>query len=159
MNRDGSTPRPGPETAGDADRIEVVDEPLVEYGEQPRVEGVPNTKAPESRQLEARIATVLRTGVVAAGVLLTVSMPWIIFQDRSHRTHRLSVGEALRRVPDLDPRGLAAVGVLILIATPILQLLTSAYLFAKKKDRLYLSLTLAVCTIITIGAVFTGGGH
>jgi uncharacterized membrane protein len=113
----------------------------------------------ESRRLEARIATVLRTGVVAAAVLLTVSMPWIVFQDRSHRAHRLSVGEALRRVPELDPRGLAAVGVIILVATPVLQLLTSAFLFWRKRDRLYLALSLTVCLIIAVGALLTGGGR
>lgn len=113
----------------------------------------------ETRQLEGRIATVLRTGVVSAAVLLTLSMPWIVEQDRSHRAHRLSVGEALRRLPHLDPRALAAVGVIILVVTPILQLLTSAFLFWRKRDRLYLGLTLTVCGIIAVGAVLTGGGH
>jgi uncharacterized membrane protein len=112
-----------------------------------------------SRQLERRIANVLRTGVVTAAVLLTVSMPWILFQDRSHQGSRLSVGEALRRIPDLDPRGLAAVGVIILVATPVLQLLTSAFLFWRKRDRLYLILSLTVCMIIAVGALLTGGGH
>ena len=113
----------------------------------------------QSRQLEGRIATVLRTGVISAAVLLAVAQPWIIFQDRSHRAHRLSVGEALRRLPELDPRALAALGVVILVATPILQLLTSAYLFWRKKDRLYVGLTLTVCLIIAVGALVTGGGH
>ena len=113
----------------------------------------------ETRQLEGRIATVLRTGVVAAAALLTVAMPWIVFQDRSHRAHRLSVGEALRGLPDLDPRALAALGVIILVATPILQLLTSAFLFWRKRDRLYVGLSLTVCLIIAAGALLTGGGH
>jgi uncharacterized membrane protein len=113
----------------------------------------------EARQLEARIATILRTGVIAAAVLLTVALPWIVFQDRAHRAHRLSVGEALRHLPDLDPRALAAVGVIILVATPILQLLASAFLFWRKRDRLYVGLTLTVCGIIAVGALFTGGGH
>lgn len=113
----------------------------------------------QSRQLEARIATVLRTGVISAAVLLTISMPWMVFQDRSHRARHLSVGEALRRLPELDPRALAAVGVLIIVATPILQLMTSAFLFWRKKDRLYVGLTLMVFVIIAIGALLTGGGH
>ena len=113
----------------------------------------------ESRQLEARIAGVLRAGVISAAVLLTVSMPWMVFQDRSHRAHRLSVGEALRRLPELDPRALAAVGVIILVATPVLQLFTSAFLFWRKHDRLYLGLTATVCVIVAIGALLTGGGH
>ncbi|HVW33016.1 MAG TPA: DUF1634 domain-containing protein, partial [Acidimicrobiia bacterium] len=134
---------------------EVIDEPVVEYGEQPPVEEASHVKSPEARQLETTIANILRTGVVSAAVLLTISMPWLVFQDRSHRAHRLSVGEALRRVPDLDPHGLAAIGVLILIVTPILQLITSAVLFWKKKDRLYVGLTVLVCGIITMGALFT----
>jgi uncharacterized membrane protein len=113
----------------------------------------------EARQVEARIATILRVGVLAASALLTVSMPWIVFQDRSHRSHHLSVGEALRRLPELDPRALAGLGVVILVATPILQLLTSAFLFWRKRDRLYVGLTLAVCVIIATGALLTGGGH
>jgi len=113
----------------------------------------------QSRQLEGRIATVLRTGVISAAVLLTISMPWMVFQDRSHRARHLSVGEALRRLPELDPRALAAVGVLIIVATPILQLMTSAFLFWRKKDRLYVGLTMMVFVIIAIGALLTGGGH
>jgi uncharacterized membrane protein len=113
----------------------------------------------ESRQLEASIATVLRAGVISAAVLLTISMPWIVFEDRSHRARHLSVGEALRRLPEFDPRALAAVGVLIIVATPILQLFTSAFLFWRKHDRLYVGLTLMVCVIIAIGALLTGGGH
>ncbi|HZQ78810.1 MAG TPA: DUF1634 domain-containing protein [Acidimicrobiia bacterium] len=113
----------------------------------------------QSRQLEGRIATVLRTGVISAAVLLTISMPWMVFQDRSHQARHLSVGEALRRLPELDPRALAAVGVLIIVATPILQLMTSAFLFWRKKDRLYVGLTLMVFVIIAIGALLTGGGH
>jgi uncharacterized membrane protein len=116
----------------------------------------------ESRQLEARIAVVLRTGVISAAVLLAVSQPWIILQARgSQSQHRggLSVGEALRRLPQFDPRALAALGVIILVATPILQLLTSAFLFWRKHDRLYLGLTLLVCAIIAAGALLTTGGH
>jgi uncharacterized membrane protein len=113
----------------------------------------------ETRQLEARIATILRTGVVLAAGLLTVALPWIVFQDRSHPAHRLSVGEALRQLPNLDPRALAAVGVIILVATPVLQLLMSAFLFWRKRDRLYLGLTLLVLAIVAAGALLTSGGH
>lgn len=113
----------------------------------------------ESRRLEIRIALVLRTGVLLAAGCLIVALPWITFQDRSYPAHHLSVGEALRRLPEADPRGLAAVGVLILVATPVLQLLTSAFLFWRKRDRLYLALSMAVCAIIALGAALTAGGH
>ena len=113
----------------------------------------------QSRQIETRIATILRTGVLTAAALLAVAQPWIIGEGGSRHGSALSVGEALRRLPDFDPRGLAALGVIILVATPILQLLTSAFLFWRKHDRLYLSFTLLVCLIIAAGALFTSGGH
>ncbi len=124
-----------------------------------RSEDEQRSRQQETRQLEGRIATILRTGVVLAAVLLTMALPWIVVQDRSHRSHRLSIGEALRLLPAFDPRALAAVGVIILVATPILQLLASAFLFWRKRDRLYLGLTLLVCAIVAAGALLTSGGH
>jgi uncharacterized membrane protein len=112
-----------------------------------------------ARQVEARISVILRVGVLTAAALLAVSQPWIVLQHRPPGSQGLSVGEALRRLPDLDPRGLAALGVIILVATPILQLLTSAFLFWRKHDRLYVGLTLTVCAIVAFGALFTSGGH
>ena len=133
--------------------------PLAPGRRYERSEDQPRSRQQETRQLEARIAAILRAGVVAAAALLTVALPWIVVQDRSHRAHPLSVGEALRRLPDLDPRAMAAVGVVILVATPILQLLASAFLFWRKRDRLYLGLTLLVCAIVAAGALLTSGGH
>jgi uncharacterized membrane protein len=135
-----------------------VDSPLAPRRHQ-RSEDERRARQHETRQLEVRMATILRTGVVLAAILLTVSLPWIVFQDRSHRAHPLSVGRALRQLPHLEPRALAAVGVIILVATPILQLLASAFLFWTKRDRLYLALTLLVCTIVAVGALLTSGGH
>jgi len=111
------------------------------------------TRREQSRQIEARIALILRTGVISAAALLTVSLPWIVVRDGSRRASALSVGEALRRLPALDPRGLAALGVIILVATPILQLLASAFLFWRKHDRLYLGFTVLVCVIVAVGAL------
>jgi len=113
----------------------------------------PGSRREESRQIEARISLILRTGVIASAALLTVAQPWIVARAGSKRTSALSVGEALRRLPALDPRGLAALGVIILVATPILQLVASAYLFWRKHDRLYLAFTVLVCVIIAVGTI------
>jgi uncharacterized membrane protein len=123
-----------------------------------RTTGEREARQTEARQVEARIATILRTGVLTAAAFLAVSLPWIV-DAPSGRMRQLSVGEALRRLPDGDPRSLAALGVIILVATPVLQLLTSAFLFWRKHDRLYVGLTLTVCAIVAFGALFTTGGH
>jgi uncharacterized membrane protein len=111
------------------------------------------TRREQSRQIEARIALILRAGVMAAAALLTVSLPWIVIRDGAHHSaaSALSVGEALRRLP-FDPRGMAALGVIILVATPILQLVASAVLFWHKRDRLYLGFTMLVGVIVAAGA-------
>lgn len=113
-----------------------------------------STRRQESRRLEARIALILRTGVIAAAALLTVSLPWLVVQGGSAQSDALTVGDALRRLPAVDPRSLAALGVIVLVATPILQLVASAFLFWRKHDRLYLALTVLVCSIVAGGALF-----
>ena len=114
----------------------------------------PVTRREEGRQIEARLGLIMRTAVIAAAALLTVSQPWMVAHGGEQGTSAVSVGDALRRLPALDPRGLAALGVIILVATPILQLVASAFLFWRKGDRLYLGFTLLVCVIIATGAVF-----
>jgi uncharacterized membrane protein len=111
------------------------------------------TRREQSRQIEARIALILRAGVIAAAALLTLAMPWIVIHSGSDQTAAPSVGEALRRLPALDPTSVAALGVIILVATPILQLVASAVLFWRKGDRLYLGFTVLVCLIIAAGAL------
>ncbi len=111
------------------------------------------TRRDQSRQIEARIALILRAGVITAAALLTLAIPWIVVRGASDQTAALSVGEALRRLPAMDPTSLAALGVLILVATPILQLVASAVLFWRKGDRLYLCFAVLVCLIIAAGAL------
>jgi uncharacterized membrane protein len=111
------------------------------------------TRREQSRQLEARIAFILRGGVLTAAALLTLALPWIVNGGGSGQTAALSVGEALRRLPALTPTSLAALGVIILVATPMLQLVASAVLFWRKGDRLYLGFTVLVCLIIAAGAL------
>ena len=45
-----------------------------------------STRREQSRQIEARIALILRTGVIIAAALLTVAMPWIVIQGGSRPT-------------------------------------------------------------------------
>jgi uncharacterized membrane protein len=108
--------------------------------------------------METRIAGVLRTGVVLGATLLAAGMPWIVFRHPLPGRPGPSVGEALRDLPSVHPETLAALGVAVLVATPILQLITSAVLFWRRRDRLFLALTLVVCAIVGVGATVVGGG-
>ena len=111
----------------------------------------------EGRALEARIASLLRTGVLVAAGLLAVAMPGIVLRRPGGAGP--TVGEALRELPSVHPETLVALAVLVLVATPILQLVTSAVLFWRKGDRLFLSLALLVAAIVALGVSLTAGAH
>lgn len=113
--------------------------------------------APEkSHRLEEIISSLLRVGVLTAATLLAAGLSWIVF-GASTTGAGPTVGEALAGLRSLDPESLAALGVIVLVATPILQLLTSAVLFWREHDRLYVGLTLVVCAIVATGALLTRG--
>jgi hypothetical protein len=96
--------------------------------------------------------------VLLAAALLAAGLPWITFRRPPPGTPGPSVGTALRDLSSLHHETLAALGVVVLVATPILRLLTSAVLFWRKRDRLFLALTLVVCSIVGLGAALMGGG-
>ena len=98
------------------------------------------------------MAHLLRGGVTLAAILLAIGLPWNIFTTLPPGAVEPSVGEALRQLPALHPVTISALGVVVLVAIPILQLLTSAALFFHQRDRLFLALTLTICTIVTVGA-------
>ncbi|MGH8975513.1 MAG: DUF1634 domain-containing protein [Acidimicrobiia bacterium] len=107
---------------------------------------------------EARIAWLLRTGVLVAAALLVAGLPGIMLAGPG-RGSGPTVGEALRELPSLHSETLAALAVVVLVATPILQLAASAVLFWRKHDRLFFSLAVLVCTIVGLGVFLTGGAH
>jgi uncharacterized membrane protein len=53
----------------------------------------------------------------------------------------------------LRPQAIAQLGLVVLVATPILRVLTSLVAFAMERDRLYVMIT-AVVLAILLGAVF-----
>jgi uncharacterized membrane protein len=130
-------------------------EPVV--GETNGSEPMPQRHPESSRVLEKRIGRVLGVGVVVAAGLLAIGLPAVMFQPPAPVGAGPTVREALAGVRSFDLRAFAALGVLALVATPILQLLTSALFFWRRRDRMYVILTLTVCVIVAVGALLTGG--
>jgi uncharacterized membrane protein len=124
----------------------------------PDTQEIQRARREEARRLELRIAAVLRAGVLAATAFLGAGLPFVVARARSGGEAELSVGRALRQLPSLRPESLAALGVVILVATPVVQLLTSAVLFWRKRDRLYVGLAVLVLAIVAVGALVTRGG-
>jgi len=114
----------------------------------------------QTRRLERIIGLVLRGGVLTSAVLMAVGLAGILAggglsllggRDRS-------LGDLLSGLPQGRPEAIAALGAVVLVATPVLQLLTSAVLFWRKRDRLYTLLAVIVLGIVVLGAVVAHGG-
>lgn len=56
----------------------------------------------------------------------------------------------------LSSRGIMQLGVLLLLATPVLRVLFSVIIFIKEKDRLYILVT-SVVLVVLIYSIFFGG--
>jgi uncharacterized membrane protein len=114
----------------------------------------------ESR-VDMLLAYVLRTGVLAAAVLV-VSGGVIYLYTHWHATaaYRVfrgqppelrSVAGAIASARALTGDGLIELGLLLLIATPIARVALSVILFARQRDWLYVGITLLVLALLAYG--------
>ena len=107
------------------------------------------------------IGTILQAGVLAAalfvltgGVLYLVRygmMPtnYRVFGSESAETQ--GVGDVLSGLAHLDGRALIELGILALVATPVIRVLFSVAAFGVQGDRLYVPITLVVLGILLYG--------
>jgi len=115
-------------------------------------------------EMEKRIAVLLRAGVVtAAGIVLLGGVVLMTM----HATEILSFHEfnsepdKLRTLPGIigyafhgRGRGIIQLGILCLIATPIMRVAFSLFAFARQKDRVYVAVTLIVLAVLIYSLVF-----
>jgi len=113
-----------------------------------------------TRRLERIIGLVLRGGVLTSAVLMAVGFAGLVAGGGLSRMggRDRSLADLLSGLPQGKPEAIAALGAVVLVATPVLQLLTSAVLFWRKRDRLYTLLAVIVLGIVALGAVVARGG-
>jgi uncharacterized membrane protein len=114
----------------------------------------------EEQRIELGLALLLRAGVIVAAVLVLLGGILYLRQDGglhpdyarfsgepSNLQHPLSVlAEALA----LQPLGLIQLGVLVLLATPVVRVAVSLLAFAKERDRIFVGMTAVVLTILLL---------
>jgi len=113
-----------------------------------------------TRRLERIIGLVLRSGVLTSAVLMAVGFAGLLAGGGLSRMsgRDRSLADLLSGLPRGTPESIAALGAVVLVATPVLQLLTSAVLFWRKRDRLYTLLAVIVLGIVALGAVMARSG-
>jgi len=118
--------------------------------------------SPSSGAMDKRtddiIGDLLRTGVLtAAFVVLIGGVLFLTKFGSSPASYRVFRGEPtdLRHVSDIfhkalsrDPRGLIQLGILVLIATPIVRVAFTVFAFAYQRDWTYVVVTLIVLGLL-----------
>lgn len=119
------------------------------------------------RQVELLISVLLRVGV---SISLTVVVLGTIFTFAHHRDYLSSrtalpeitgdaakfprtIGQVVAGVRDLQGRSIVLLGLLLLIATPVLRVAVSIFAFVYEHDRTYVIITSIVLALLLVSFV------
>lgn len=110
------------------------------------------------QQLDELLAHVLRAGVfLSAGIVALGGGLFLAHHGFDHPSYHVfrgepvllrSVGGIIETAGSLSGRGLVQLGLLLLIATPIIRVLCSVAGFARQRDWLYVGITLTVLLLL-----------
>ncbi|SHG59530.1 DUF1634 domain-containing protein [Pedobacter caeni] len=110
------------------------------------------------RDIQQLIGQVLRYGVLISGAVAIIGGIWYLFQHGSAIPHYTtfngepagytSLNGILKGLGQGSATEIIQLGVVILIATPILRIVFSLLAFILEKDKLYVLITLIVLSII-----------
>jgi uncharacterized membrane protein len=118
------------------------------------------------KRLEVIIGHTLRIGVVTAAVIVLIGGIVDLVQNHSTGPHYQTFQAAskhsdnlsgiVRNIRALNSYGIIQLGLLVLIATPILRVALSVVAFALERDLLYVAATLIVLGILLYSLVARG---
>jgi uncharacterized membrane protein len=117
-------------------------------------------------RLDGIVGFVLRAGVLlAAGLVLIGGMAFVASQPHAVSDHRkfhgepsglASIGGVVAGAITLDPLYIIQLGLLVLIATPVVRVITCAAGFALERDRMYTIVSLIVLAFL-LGSIVGSG--
>ncbi len=114
------------------------------------------------RQAELAISHVLRGGVVISAAIILLGVVWFYLQMAisGHATlnYPHTVIEVAQELAQGNPLALIALGLLVLLLTPILRVAISILIFALERDWLYTVITLIVLLILLVSLLLGRGG-
>ncbi len=120
------------------------------------------------KQMDVTIAVILRTGVILSAVTVLVgAFFYLRHHGYHHPDYRVFAGEPadLRSIAGIISDALAVrsggiiqLGLLLLIATPIVRVSFAVVAFALQRDRVYVIVTLIVLGVLLFSLLGGGGG-
>lgn len=117
-------------------------------------------------RIELTIGRLLRGGVLLAAALVFIGAVIYLWHHGGERPNYSvfhgeprqlrGIGGVLRDAARGNGRGLIQLGLLVLIATPVMRVAFAAYAFLRSHDRLYVGITLLVLAILLFSLFATG---
>ncbi len=117
-------------------------------------------------RLDSVVGIVLRTGVMLAAALVLIGgIAFVASHPKAAPDHRkfhaepsqlASISGVLHGATTLDPLYIIQLGLLILIATPIVRVMTCAVGFAFERDWTYAIVSLIVLTFLLVSIIVSG---
>ncbi|MGA2263303.1 MAG: DUF1634 domain-containing protein [Acidobacteriota bacterium] len=109
------------------------------------------------RQLNDIIHTLLTVGLVASTAIMLFGLALDLIQNRALSTAVPRFDEVVTHVMAFRPSGFLALGLLILIATPILRVLGSFAAFVHERDWRFAGITFLVLSVLFASLLFGRG--
>ena len=126
--------------------------------------GVPRVRTAREmalvRQAELIISQVLRGGVVLSAIIILLGTLLYYLEPAARRTQATSyphaLGAVLPAVAHFSPLGIITLGLLVLLATPVMRVAVSIVAFALEHDRLYVAITSLVLAVLLLSIFLVG---
>ncbi len=109
------------------------------------------------RGLDEAIHRILIVGLVVSASLFLVGLGLSLVEGQPLPTQAMAPGEALRQMLAMQPAGFLSLGLIVLIATPMLRVAGSVLVFAWQRDWRYVGITCLVL-LVMIASVLLGRG-
>jgi uncharacterized membrane protein len=116
------------------------------------------SRAWNDQQMDQIIGTILRAGVLISALVVLVGGGFYLqhygFDRPDYRAFHgepadlRSISGIIRDVLEFRPRGIIQLGLLLLIATPVVRVTFSIIAFALQRDRVYVLVTLIVLALL-----------
>jgi uncharacterized membrane protein len=114
------------------------------------------------RQAELIISHVLRGGVLLSAGVIAAGVLWfyLAMAVTGHATTTFphTVPDIVRELARGEPLALVALGLLLLLLTPIVRVAISILVFALERDWLYTAITVVVLMILLVSLLLGRGG-
>jgi uncharacterized membrane protein len=101
---------------------------------------------------------VLLAGVLLSVTLISVGLLLMLVTNAPHRSHVLSPRQSFAEALRLRPTPWLDLGILVLMVTPIANVLMALITFARQRDWRYVLICLGILAVLTL-SVTLGGGH